>query len=125
MRQPAHVRPSWSVGHRACPRALGAKRVRVRIREKEGFKHPQVLRAPCYQVPKTFSLHARDTNSPIVERRFLCFCFFFAGGKRNEVPPRTVANSDKENSQHITTADLSSSNPALTSTTTPEPPHKQ
>ena len=52
MRQPAHVRPSWSGGHGACPRALGAKRVRVRIREKEGFKPSPVWRAPCYQVPK-------------------------------------------------------------------------
>src|ERR1700694_3189477 len=34
-------------------------------------------------------------------------------GQRNDVPPRTVANSDKENSSHITTADPSSSNPPL------------
>ena len=36
--------------------------------------------------------HAFDTSKPLVERRFLCFCFFFAVGKRNEVPPRTGAN---------------------------------
>src|ERR1700680_2861727 len=42
-------------------------------------------------------------------------------GQRNDVPPRTVVNSGKENSQHITTADLSSSNPALTPTANPEP----
>jgi len=48
-------------------------------------------------VPKTEGLHARDTKLADVERRFLCFCFFFAGGKSNDVP-HTVANSDKENS---------------------------
>ena len=36
------------LGKRACPRAYGAKRVRVRIREKEGFKHPSLWRAPCF-----------------------------------------------------------------------------
>src|SRR6202035_909856 len=97
MRQPAHVRPSWSVGHRACPRALGAKRVRVRIREKEGFKHPQVLRAPCYQVPKTFSLHARDTNSPLVGKRFLCFVSLSLWTKKSSTP---TANPDPPDPKH-------------------------
>src|ERR1700722_2640371 len=36
------------LGNGACPRAYGAKRVRVRIREKEGFTHPSLLRAPCF-----------------------------------------------------------------------------
>jgi hypothetical protein len=39
--------------------------------------------------------------------------FFVAVGQRNEVPPRTVANSDKKFSQHTTRANVSSSNPAL------------
>jgi hypothetical protein len=47
-------------------------------------------------VPETIKLHAADTSGPSLERRFLCFCFFVAVGQRNEVPPRTVANSDKE-----------------------------
>src|SRR3984893_5461212 len=97
MRQPAHVRPSWSVGCGSRPRALGAKRVRVRIREKEGFTHPSVWRALCYQVPKTPGLHSSDPTLLIFGRLFLCFCFFFAvPGVGNEVPPRTVANSDKK-----------------------------
>jgi hypothetical protein len=37
---------------------------------------------------------------------------------RNDVPPRTVANSDKENSQLKQTAKAESSNPALTPTAT-------
>ena len=32
----------------ACPRAYGAKRFTVRIREKEGFTHPKLWRAPCF-----------------------------------------------------------------------------
>src|ERR1700729_3936769 len=43
--------------------------------------------------------------------------FFVAVGQRNEVPPRTVANSDKKFCQHSTRANVSSSNPALTPTT--------
>ena len=43
------VRPcgfAWNKG--ACPRAYGAKRFTVRIREKEGFTHPWLWRAPCF-----------------------------------------------------------------------------
>ena len=42
------VRPRGLFGNGACPRAYRAKRVRVRIREKEGFKHPWFWRAPCF-----------------------------------------------------------------------------
>src|SRR5471030_2878880 len=37
-------------------------------------------------------------------------------GQRNDVPPRTVANSDKENSSLKQTAKAESSNPAMTLT---------
>jgi hypothetical protein len=47
-------------------------------------------------------------------KAFSLLRFFFAVGKRNEVPPRTVANSDKKSSQHITRANVSSNNPAPT-----------
>src|ERR1700735_3194259 len=40
--------------------------------------------------------------------------FFVAVGQRNEVPPRTVANSDKKFSSHTTRANVSSNNPAST-----------
>src|SRR5277367_2725899 len=43
--------------------------------------------------------------------------FFVAVGQRNEVPPRTVANSDKKFSSHKTRANVRSSNPAPTPTT--------
>jgi hypothetical protein len=51
--------------------------------------------------------------------------FFVAVGQRNEVPPRTVANSDKKYCQYITRANVSSSNPAPTPTTDHQPraPH--
>src|SRR5471032_2921260 len=40
-------------------------------------------------------------------------------GQRNDVPPRTVANSDKEKSQLKQTAKAESSNPAMTLTANP------
>src|SRR5471032_48853 len=40
--------------------------------------------------------------------------FFVAVGQRNEVPPRTVANSDKKFSSHTTRANVRSNNPAPT-----------
>jgi hypothetical protein len=45
-----HIRVGswWFISKGACPRAYGAKRVRVRIREKEGFTHPWLWRAPCF-----------------------------------------------------------------------------
>ncbi|MFK4448688.1 hypothetical protein ABH944_008769, partial [Caballeronia udeis] len=39
-------------------------------------------------------------------------------GQRNDVPPRTVANSDKEKIRLMQTANAESSNPALTPTAT-------
>ncbi|WP_218778386.1 hypothetical protein, partial [Caballeronia sordidicola] len=42
--------------------------------------------------------------------------FFVAEGPRNEVPPRTVANSAKKVSQHKTRGSLKSNNPASTLT---------
>jgi len=50
-------------------------------------------------------------------RRFLCFVSFSPFGKRNEVPPRTVANSAKKIGWHGLREDLKSSNPAKTNTT--------
>src|SRR5271154_7442164 len=47
-------------------------------------------------------------------KAFSLLRFFVAVGQRNEVPPRTVANSDKKYSQYITRANVRSSNPALT-----------
>src|SRR5471030_722951 len=41
-------------------------------------------------------------------------------GQRNDVPPRTVANSDKENSQLRQTTNTESSNPSLTQNRQPE-----
>src|SRR6202042_2158644 len=49
-------------------------------------------------------------------KAFSLLRFFVAEGPRNEVPPRTVANSDKKYSSHKTRANVSSSNPAPTPT---------
>jgi len=55
------VRRSGFLGKGACPRALVAKRVYVRIREKEGFTHPALWRAPCFWGTYEWDLHAVDT----------------------------------------------------------------
>jgi hypothetical protein len=54
-------------------------------------------------------------------KAFSLLRFFVAVGQRNEVPPRTVANSDKKSSQHLTRANIRSSNPASTSTADHQP----
>ena len=53
--------------------------------------------------------------SPRSESAFFA-SFLCRFGQRNDVPPRTVANSDKEMSQRKQTAKAESSNPALTPT---------
>ncbi len=54
-------------------------------------------------------------------KAFSLLRFFVAVGQRNEVPPRTVANSDKKYSKHSTRGKVSSSNPASTPTTDHQP----
>ena len=64
LKQQIRVKPYAFVGNGACPRALGAKRVRVRIREKEGFTHPWLWRAPCFWGTRVQKPHAVDTYEP-------------------------------------------------------------
>jgi hypothetical protein len=49
----------------------------------------------------------------VVESAFFA-SFLCRFGQRNDVPPRTVANSDKEISQLTQTTNTESTNPALT-----------
>src|SRR5476649_2795648 len=57
-------------------------------------------------------------TSPRSESVFFA-SFLCRFGQRNDVPPRTVANSDKEKSQLKQTTNAESSNPALTQTANP------
>src|SRR5471032_3548575 len=57
-------------------------------------------------------------TSPRTESAFFA-SFLCRFGQRNDVPPRTVANSDKEKSQLTQTANAESSNPASTPTSSP------
>ena len=57
-------------------------------------------------------------TSPRSESAFFA-SFLCRFGQRNDVPPRTVANSDKEKSQLMQTTKAESSNPALTPTANP------
>src|ERR1700722_9556354 len=55
------------------------------------------VRARCYFRTIIWTVRGYYLNAGVC-RRFLCFCFFVAVGKRNEVPPRTVANDTKQES---------------------------
>src|SRR6202020_3660967 len=90
-----------------------AKRGDVRIREKEGFKCPWFCEHRSTWEPKAVVCTLGTLNTDCGEA-FSLLRFFVAVGQRNEVPPRTVANSDKKFSQHKTRAKVSSSNPAPT-----------
>ena len=57
-------------------------------------------------------------TSPRSESVFFA-SFLCRFGQRNDVPPRTVANSDKENSSLTQTTNPESSNPAMTPTANP------
>src|SRR5471030_2738254 len=77
-RQQIRVRPSWFLGKRACPRAYGAKRVRVRIREKEGFTHPWFWRAPCFWGAKNLETARWVNLRALVLKAFSLLRFFVA-----------------------------------------------
>src|ERR1700735_3231917 len=118
--QSTNLKYGWAIQVRgapcSCPRALVAKRGDVRIREKEGFKCPWLCAHRATREPKAVVCTLGTLNTDCGEA-FSLLRFFVAVGQRNEVPPRTVANSDKKFSSHRTNTNLSSSNPALTLTT--------
>jgi hypothetical protein len=60
-----------------------------------------------------------------VWKAFSLLRFFVAVGQRNEVPPRTVANSAKEVSKNGTREGPNSSNPAATQHQPRPPPIKR
>ncbi len=109
--------------HRTCPRALVAKRGDVGIREKEGFKCPWFCEHRATREPKAVAC-TLGTLKTDCGKAFSLLRFFVAVGQRNEVPPRTVANSDKKYSSYKTRADVSSSNPASTPITAGSAPPK-
>src|ERR1700722_8158818 len=111
------VKPYWSMRHRSCPRTLVAKRGDVGIREKEGFKCPWFCEHRSTREPKAVVCTLGTLKTDCGEA-FSLLRFFVAVGQRNEVPPRTVANSDKKFSSRKTRANASSSNSASTSTST-------
>ena len=72
-----------------------AKRGDVGIREKEGFKCPWFCEHRATREPKAVVCTLGTLNIDGGEA-FSLLRFFVAVGQRNEVPPRTVANSDKK-----------------------------
>src|SRR5471032_1849365 len=70
--------PCGFLGNSACPRAYGAKRVRVRIREKEGFTHPWLWRAPCFWGAKNVETARWVNLRALVLKAFSLLRFFVA-----------------------------------------------
>ncbi len=100
-----------------------AKRGDVGIREKEGFKCSWFCEHRATREPKVAACTLGTLNTDC-GKAFSLLRFFVAVGQRNEVPPRTVANSDKKYSQHTTRANVRSNNPVLTLTTASVPRSK-
>src|SRR5471032_2638778 len=98
--------------------SLVAKRVRTRVRRR---RVSHILRsgehcafgAPMNRYCTLWTLRVAWFES-VFFASFLC-----RFGQRNDVLPRTVANSDKEKIRHMQTANAESSNPALTPTSNP------
>src|SRR5476651_1244193 len=86
----------------------------------EGGVHTSVVLASTVLLgcQKRGSCTLGQLMSPRSESVFFA-SFLCRFGQRNDVPPRTVANSDKEKSLLRQTAKAESSNPALTPTANP------
>src|SRR5882762_4197516 len=110
MRQPARVRPSWSVG------AVLARERWERSVFVSGFarrRGSNILESCEHRAIRCQKLLA-CTLGTLTCRRLerVSLLRFFARLQRNEAKKRTVANSDKENSQLTQTTKAESSNAA-------------
>src|SRR5476649_1805676 len=95
--------------------SLVAKRVRTRVRRRRvshirGSGEHRAFGAPMNGNCTLWTLRVAWFES-VFFASFLC-----RFGQGNDVPPRTVANSDKEKIRLMQTAKAESSNPALTPT---------
>src|SRR5579872_1819180 len=95
------------------PQSLVAKRVGIRVRRKRvshirGSGEHRAFGAPMNRNCTLWTLRVAWFES-VFFASFLC-----RFGQRNDVPPRTVANSDKEKIRLTQTTEAESSNPALT-----------
>src|SRR5580698_5450443 len=78
------------------------------------FRRAWGLRARCYFRTTGWTVRWHSLNASVC-RRFLCFCFFVAVGQRNEVPPRTGANSTKQENPRLNSLRLRQNRPTLNS----------
>src|SRR5471030_1048217 len=98
--------------------SLVAKRVGIRVRRRRvshirGSGEHRAFGVPMYENCTLWALTCPRSES-VFFASFLC-----RFGQRNDVPPRTVANSDKEKIRLSQTVKAESSNPALTPTSNP------
>src|SRR5471032_1256538 len=109
------VRVSWQ----AClPESVRGEACACKNSREGGF-HTSVVLASTVLLgcQKRGDCTLGQLTSPRFESVFFA-SFLCRFGQRNDVPPRTVANSDKENSSLKQTANAESSNPAMTPTAT-------
>jgi hypothetical protein len=113
------VRPCCFLGGECLPESVRGEACACK-NSREGGVHTSVVLASTvllgYQKHENCTLG--QLMSPRSESVFFA-SFLCRFGQRNDVLPRTVANSDKEKSQLKQTAKAKSSNPAMTPTANP------
>src|SRR5471030_1683521 len=110
------VRPCGSLGSWCLPESVRGEACACKNSREGGVQTSVVLASTVLLgCQKLGDCTLGQLMSPRSESVFFA-SFLCRFGQRNDVPPRTVANSDKENSSLRRTVKLSSSNPAMTPT---------
>src|SRR5476649_2474669 len=113
----ANTRDAVQVSWQAClPESVRGEACACK-NSREGGVHTSVVLASTVLLgcQKLGNCTLGQLTSPRSESVFFA-SFLCRFGQRNDVPPRAVANSDKENSQLTQPAKAESSNPAMTKT---------
>src|ERR1700676_1760325 len=95
--------------------SLVAKRVGICVRRGRGSNILQSGEHRAIRCQKLLACTLGTLTRPWLESAFFA-SFLCRFGQRNDVPPRTVANSDKEKIRLTQTTKAESSNPASTQT---------
>ena len=104
--------PRWRYGATALRRC--GRSVQCGVKHGGSSNVLMGLRARYYFRARNWTVRGCYLNASVC-RRFLCFCFFVAVGQRNEVPPRTGANSTKQENPRLNSLRLKQNRPTLNS----------
>src|SRR5471032_15753 len=102
--------------------SLVAKRVGIRVRRRRVSNIRGSGEHRAFGVPKYKNCTLWTLTCPRSESVFFA-SFLCRFGPRNDVPPRTVANSDKEKIRLTQTTNTESTNPAMTQPANPGTAH--